>query len=186
MMTVEDLGQALLNQGFTRGKISADAASDAYIYRTGRVALAVARASLERAFDPLHQDEAGSPWPVFLKLEARWLHAADIFRKNGLPVERDAFESFLACLMKTGLFPSRVEYFWEFDPPDFLDLALLVNTKAQAEDLTPDILRERLQPLVDALVRAELFLVFAATLDVHRHELAQKNELEKIRLTGDA
>src|SRR3990167_10259627 len=90
------------------------------------------------------------------------------------------------CLAKTGLFPSRVEDFYEFDAPEFLDLAVSLNTRAQAEDLTPDILRQVVQPMVDALVRAELYLVFAATLDVLRYDLRQKEEAAKIHLPGRA
>lgn len=182
MMAVEQLGDTLVSMGFTHGRITAAPESDAYIHRTPRVALAVARAALERCFAPPHQDEAGAPWAVELKLEARWLHAADIFRKNGLPVHRLAFEHYLTCLSKIGLFPSRVEDFYEFEPPEFLDLALVLNTRTLADDLTAEVVRQRLQPMIEALVRAELYLVFGATLDVLRHELRQQAEAAKIHL----
>ncbi|MBI2956225.1 MAG: hypothetical protein HYY26_02810 [Acidobacteria bacterium] len=184
-MTAEQLGQTLVEMGFTRGRVTADASSDSYLYRTPRAVVAVPVAALERAFEPPPDDPAGAPWAIEFKLEARWLHAADIFRKNGLPVHRAAFEQYLTALAKVGLFPSRVEDFYEFDQPDFLDLALTLNTKTLADDLTPDIVRQRLQPLLDALIRAELYLVFAATLDVLRYELQQKAELAKVRLPGE-
>jgi len=183
-MTVEELGQALIALGFTPGKISAAANSDAYIYRTARVHLAVPQTALARALEPPQDVEPGAPWAVELKLEARWLHAADIFRKNGLPAHRLAFEQYLTCLSKVGLFPSRVDGFYEFEAPEFLDLAVSVNTKAEAEDLTAEILRQVVPPVVDALVRAELYLVFAATLDVLRYELRQKEESARIHLPG--
>jgi hypothetical protein len=186
MMTVEELGQALLSLGFVRGRITTAPESDSYIYRTPRVHLAIAAAALERCFEPPHQDEANAPWPVFLKLEARWLHAADIFRKNGLPVHRMAFEQYLSCLGKIGVFPSPVEHFYEFEEPQFLDLAIAVNTQTMADELTPEVVREKLQPMIDALVRAEIHLVFGATLDVFRHELHQKAELAKVRLPGES
>jgi len=186
MKTVEELGQALVGLGFTPGKITVAPGSDAYIYRTPRVHLAAPQTALARAFAPPADVEPGAPWAVELKLEARWLHAADIFRQNGLPAHRLAFEQYLTCLAKTGLFPSRVEDFYEFDAPEFLDLAVSLNTRAQAEDLTPDILRQVVQPMVDALVRAELYLVFAATLDVLRYDLRQKEEAAKIHLPGRA
>lgn len=185
-MTVDELGQALLALGFTRGRITSAPESDSYIYRTPRVHLAITAASLESCFEPPHQDEANAPWPVFLKLEARWLHAADIFRKNGLPVHRMAFEQYLTCLGKIGVFPSPVEQFYEFEEPQFLDLALSVNTQTMADELTAEVIREKLQPMIDALVRAEIHLVFGATLDVFRHELRQKAELAKVRLPGEA
>lgn len=183
MMSVEQLGESLVGLGFKLGQITDAPSSQAYIHRTGRVALAFPLASLENCFEPPHQDEAGAPWAVELKLEARWLHAADIFRRNGLPVERHTFEEYLSCLAKLGLFPTRVDQFYEFDEPDFLDLAVSINTKAEAGDLTPEVIRERVQPIVDALVRAELFLVFGATLDVLRSELAERAEQEKMRLS---
>jgi len=186
MMTVEELGAALLALGFTRGRITTAPESDSYIYRTPRVHLAISARSLEGAFEPPHQDEAGAPWPVFLKLEVRWLHAAEIFRKNGLPVHRIAFEQYLSCLGKIGVFPSAVESFYEFDEPEFLDLGLGVNLQTLADELTPEVIRERLQPMIDALVRAEVHLVFGATLDVFRHELRQKAELAKVRLPGES
>lgn len=185
MMTADQLGQALLAMGFTRGRITTAPESDAYLYRTGRVALALPLVSLQRSLEPPEQDPTAAPWAVELKLEARWLHAADIFRKNGLPVHRVAFEQYLACLAKIGLFPLRVEAFYEFDAPDFLDLALTVNTQTLAEELTPEVIRRRLEPMIDALVRVELYLVFAATLDTLRHELHQKAELAKVRLPGE-
>lgn len=184
MMTVEQLGQALTALGFTAGQITTAAHSQAYLYRTGRVHLAVPQTALERAFEPPAHADPGAPWAVELKLEARWLHAADIFRKNGLPVHPLAFEQYLSCLAKLGLFPSRVEDFYEFDPPEFLDVALSVNTRTLPDELTPDVMRERLQPMVEALVRAELYLVFGATLDVLRHELHQKTEAARIHLPG--
>ena len=183
-MTVEELGQALIALGFTPGKITAAPGSDAYIYRTARVHLAVPQTALARALEPPQDVEPGAPWAVELKLEARWLHAADIFRKNGLPAHRLAFEQYLNCLAKTGLFPSRVDGFYEFEAPEFLDLAVSLNTKAEADDLTPEILRQVVPPVVDALVRAELYLVFAATLDVLRYELRQKEEAARIHLPG--
>lgn len=186
MKTVEELGQALVSLGFTPGQISSAPESRAYIYRTPRVHLAAPQAALARCFEPPQEVEPGAPWAVELKLEARWLHAADIFRRNGLPAHRLAFEQYLTCLAKTGLFPTRVDAFYEFEPPEFLDLAVSLNTKAQAEDLTPEILRQVVQPMVDALVRAELYLVFAATLDVLRYELRQKEEAAKIHLPGRA
>ena len=186
MMTVEELGAALLALGFTRGRITTAPESDSYIYRTPRVHLAISARSLECAFEPPHQDEAGAPWPVFLKLEVRWLHAAEIFRKNGLPVHRIAFEQYLSCLGKIGVFPSAVESFYEFDEPEFLDLSLSVNLQTLADELTPEVIRERLQPMIDALVRAEVHLVFGATLDVFRHDLRQKAELAKVRLPGES
>ncbi|OFV83697.1 MAG: hypothetical protein A2620_04525 [Acidobacteria bacterium RIFCSPHIGHO2_01_FULL_67_28] len=170
--------------GFTPGKITAAPGSDAYIYRTARVHLAVPQTALARALEPPQDVEPGAPWAVELKLEARWLHAADIFRKNGLPAHRLAFEQYLTCLAKTGLFPSRVDGFYEFEAPEFLDLAVSLNTKAEADDLTPEILRQVVPPVVDALVRAELYLVFAATLDVLRYELRQKEEAARIHLPG--
>ena len=184
MMSVDELGQALVSLGFTRGRVTTAAGSEAYIYRTARVHLAVPQAALEHCFEPPTQDEAGAPWAVLLKLEARWLHAADIFRKNSLPVHRLAFEQYLTCLAKTGLFPSRVEDFYEFDDPEFLDLAVSLNTKTLAEELTAEVVRERVQPMIEALVRAELYLVFGATLDVLRQELRQKEETAKIHLPG--
>ena len=186
MMTVEELGAALLALGFTRGRITTAPESDSYIYRTPRVHLAISARSLECAFEPPHQDEAGAPWPVFLKLEVRWLHAAEIFRKNGLPVHRIAFEQYLSCLGKIGVFPSAVASFYEFDEPEFLDLSLSVNLQTLADELTPEVIRERLQPMIDALVRAEVHLVFGATLDVFRHDLRQKAELAKVRLPGES
>jgi hypothetical protein len=186
MITVDELGEALVSLGFTRGRITTAAESDAYIYRTPRVHLAVTARALENCFEPPHRDEAGAPWAVEIKLEARWLHAADIFRKNGLPVHRIAFEQYLSCLAKMGLFPSRVEAFYEFDEPDFLDLALVLNTKTLAEEMTGEVLREVLPPMIEALVRAELYLVFGATLDAYRHELRQKAELAKVRLPGES
>jgi hypothetical protein len=184
MMTAEELGQALAALGFTPGKISAAPGSEAYIYRTPRVHLAVPQTALARALAPPQDVEPGAPWAVELKLEARWLHAADIFRKNGLPAHRLAFEQYLTCLSKVGLFPSRVDGFYEFEAPEFLDLAVSVNTKAEADDLTAEILRQVIPPMVDALVRAELYLVFAATLDVLRYELRQKEEAARIHLPG--
>ena len=183
-MTVEQLGETLLSLGFTRGQVTPAANSEAYLYRSGRVALALPVAALEGCFEPPHQDEAGAPWAVLLKLEARWLHAADIFRKNGLPVHPLAFEQYLSCLAKLGLFPSRVEDFYEFEQPEFLDVALSLNTRTLAEEMTAAVVRERVQPMLEALVRAELYLVFAATLDVLRHELHQKAEQAKIHLPG--
>ena len=180
-MTAVELGQALEGMGFAPGKITASA--EGYVYRSGRVALAISTQTLEKCSAPPPSDETGAPWPVFLKLEARWLHAADIFRKNGLPVHRLAFEHYLTGLSKMGLFPPAVEQFYEFDAPELLDLALSVNTQTLAEELTPEVIRERLGPLLDALVRAELYMVFGATLEVLRHELQQKREQEKIRLT---
>lgn len=185
MMTADELGQALVSLGFSRGRISA-AGGEAYIYRTGRVHLAVLVNSLEACLDPPAQDPTAAPWAVELKVEVRWLHAADIFRKNGLPVHRLAFEQYLICLAKTGLFPSRVEDFYEFDQPEFLDLALVLNTRSLADELTAEVVRERLQPMIEALVRAEHYLVFGATLDVHRHELHQKAESARIHLPGEA
>lgn len=183
-MNVEGLGQALVSLGFTRGKISSAPGSDAYIYRTARVHLAVPQAALERAFEPPPQDPAAAPWAIELKLEVRWLHAADIFRKNSLPVHRLALEQYLTCLAKTGLFPSPVHDFYEFADPEFLDLAVSLNTKTLAEELTADVVRERVQPMIEALVKAELYLVFGATLDVLRYELRQKEEAAKIHLPG--
>lgn len=182
MITVEELGQSLLEMGFTRGKVSSADKTESYIYRTPRVALAISQPALEHCFEPPHQDEAGAPWAVLLKLEVRWLHAADIFRKNGLPVHRIAFEQYLNCLAKTGMFLSPVEHFYEFESPELLDVAISVNTRTLADDLTAELVRERLQPMIEALVRVEAFLVFAATLDVLRHELHQKAEEEKLRL----
>src|SRR3989304_2593536 len=98
MMTVEELGQALIALGFTPGKITAAPGSDAYIYRTARVPLAVPQTALARAREPPQDVEPGAPWAVELKLEARWLHAADIFRKNGLPAHPLAFEHRLSYL----------------------------------------------------------------------------------------
>lgn len=184
-MTAAELGQALVSLGFTRGRITAAPESEAYVYRTARVALAVSLQELESCFEPPHQDEADAPWAVELKLEARWLHAADIFRRNGLPVHRVAFEQYLNCLAKIGVFPSRVEHFYEFDQPDFLDLALSINTQTLAEELSAEVVRQRLQPIIEALVRAELYMVFGATLDVLRHELHQKAEQEKMRLPAE-
>ena len=186
MMTVDELGQALLALGFARGRITTVPESDAYIYHTPRVHLAVTVRSLENCFEPPHQDEAGAPWPAFLKLEARWLHAADIFRKNGLPVHRMAFEQYLTTLGKIGVFPSMVEHFYEYEEPDFLDLALNVNLQTMADEMTAEVIREKLQPMIDALVRAEIHLVFGATLDVFRHELHEKAELAKVRLPGES
>ncbi|MEE8201408.1 MAG: hypothetical protein V3R29_09605 [Candidatus Acidoferrales bacterium] len=183
-MTADELGQTLVNLGFTRSRITAAPDSEAYIYRTPRVHLAVAVTSLARAFEPSPDDPNAAPWAIEFTLEARWLQAADIFRKNGLPVDRLAFEQYLTCLSKIGLFPSRVEDFYVFNTPEFLDLALSLNTKALAEDLTPQIVRDVVQPMVDALVQAELYLVFAATLDVQRHELRQKEEAARIHLPG--
>src|SRR3990172_284921 len=177
MMTVEERGQAWIALGFPPGKITAAPGSDAYIYRTARVHLAVPQTALARALEPPQDVEPGAPWAVELKLEARWLHAADIFRKNGLPAHRLAFEQYLTCLAKTGLFPSRVDGFYEFEAPEFLDLAVSLNTKAEADDLTPEILRQVVPPVVDALV-------FAATLDVLRYELRQKEEAARIHLPG--
>lgn len=182
MMTVEEVGQALLAMGFTRGKIASTDKTESYIYRTGRVAIAISLDTLEHCFEPPDQDEAGTPWAVLLKLEVRWLHAADLFRRNGLPVHRIAFEQYLDCLAKIGVFLSRVEHFYEFDRPELLDVALSVNTRTLADELTAEVLRERLQPMIEALVRVETFLVFAASLDVLRHELHQKAEEEKLRL----
>lgn len=184
MMNVEKLGEALVSLGFTRGKITAAPGSEAYIYRTARVHLAVPQTALERSFEPPPQDPAAAPWAIELKLEARWLHTADIFRKNGLPVDRLAFEQYLTCLAKVGLFPSRVEDFYEFDNPEFLDLALSLNTKTLAEDLTAEVVQQRVQPMIEALVKAELYLVFGASLDVLRYELRQKEEAAKIHLPG--
>jgi len=186
MMTVEELGQAFVALGFTPGQITTAPASRAYIYRTPRVHLAAPQAALERCFAPPEDVEPGAPWAVELKLEARWLHAADIFRKNGLPAHRLAFEQYLACLAKVGLFPTRVDAFYEFETPEFLDLAVSLNTKAEAADLTPDIVRQVVQPMVDGLVRAENYLVFGATLDVFRYELRQKEEAARIHLPGQA
>ncbi|MFQ5776790.1 MAG: hypothetical protein ACE5IP_02145 [Terriglobia bacterium] len=182
MMTVEELGRALLEMGFARGKVASADKAPSYIYRTGRVALALSQETLEHCFEPPHQDEAGAPWAVLLKLEVRWLHAADIFRKNGLPVHRIAFEQYLDCLAKIGVFLSPVEHFYEFERPELLDVALSVNTRTLADELTAEVVRERLQPMIEALVRVETFLVFAASLDVLRHELHQKAEEEKLRL----
>lgn len=184
MMTVEELGQAFVALGFTPGKITAAPGSDAYIYRTARAHLAAPRTALARAFEPPQHVEPGAPWAVELKLEARWLHAADIFRKNGLPVHRLAFEQYLSCLAKIGLFPSRIEDFYEFDDPEFLDVALSINTQTLADELTPEVVRQRVQPMVDALVRVELYLVFGATLDALRHDLHQKAEAARIHLPG--
>lgn len=183
-MTVEELGQALVALGFTPGKVTTAPNSEAYIYRTARVHLAVPQSALDRALEPPEVEPAGAPWAVELKLEARWLHAADIFRRNGLPVGRMLFEQYLTCLAKTGIFPSRVEAFYEFDAPEFLDLAVVINTQTLADELTSAVLRERLQPMVEALVRVELYLVFGATLDVLRHELHQKEEAARIHLPG--
>ena len=183
-MTVDQLGQALIALGFTPGQITTAPGSHAYIYRTPRVHLAVPQTALARALEPPQDVEPGAPWAVELKLEARWLHAADIFRKNGLPAHRLAFEQYLTCLSKVGLVPSRVDGFYEFEAPEFLDLAVSLNTKAEAGDLTLDILRQVVPPVVDALVRAELYLVFAATLDVLRYELRQKEEAARIHLPG--
>lgn len=186
MMTVDEIGQALVSLGFTRGKISSAPGSDAYIYRTARVHVAVPVTALERALEPPPSDPAAAPWAVELKMEARWLHAADIFRKNGLPVHRLAFEQYLTCLSKIGVFPTRVEQFYELETPEFLDLAVSINTKTMAEELTPEVIREKLQPMIEALVKAELYLVFAATLDAHRYEQQQKAEAARIHLPGTA
>ncbi|MFQ5696512.1 MAG: hypothetical protein ACE5HB_11025 [Terriglobia bacterium] len=186
MMTVEQLGETLLAMGFARGQVTTDPASTSYIYRTPRVALAVPARALETCFEPPHRDEAGAPWAVELKLEARWFHASDIYKKNGLPVARATLEQYLSAMARMGVFPRRVEAFYEFEPPGFLDLALSVNMKAEPADLTAEIVRERLQPLIDVLVRAEIFLVFGATLDVLRSEEQQKAEQARIQLPAES
>ena len=99
---------------------------------------------------------------------------------------RIAFEQYLTTLGKIGVFPSMVENFYEYEEPDFLDLALNVNLQTMADELTPEVIREKLQPMMDALVRAEVHLVFGATLDVFRHELREKAELAKVRLPGES
>jgi hypothetical protein len=179
-MTAEELGQALVELGFARSKVTSS--QEGYVYRTGRVALAVSQSALERSFAPPHQDDTGAPWPVFLKLEARWLHAADIFRKNNLAADRLVFEQYLTCLAKMGLFPAAVDQFYEFDAPELLDLALSVNTQTLVDELTPQVIRARLEPIMDALVRVELYLVFGASLDALRHELQQRREQESLRV----
>src|SRR3989304_3579933 len=105
MTTVEELGQALIALGFTPGKITAAPGSDAYIYRTPRVHLAAPQTALVRAFEPPQDVEPGAPWAVEIKLEARWLHAADIFRQNGLPAPRLAFGRYLPRLAQTARVP---------------------------------------------------------------------------------
>ncbi|MFQ5696145.1 MAG: hypothetical protein ACE5HB_09165, partial [Terriglobia bacterium] len=53
------------------------------------------------------------------------------------------------------------------------------------EEHLVDLVRERLQPLIDVLVRAEIFLVFGATLDVLRSEEQQKAEQARIHLPAE-
>jgi hypothetical protein len=180
MGSPEEVIQGLEALGFTPGNLAPN--TPGYVHRTGRVALGVSQAELARCFEPPHQDEANAPWPVFLKLEARWLHAADIFRRTGLAATSATFAQYLTCLARLGLFPDAVNHFYEFDQPDFLDVALSINTQTLAEQLTASVVRERLQPLVEGLVRVELYMVFGAALDVLREELRQRAEMEKIRL----
>lgn len=187
MASVEALTQGLAALGFTRMQVTPRAAGPAaggagWVKRGQRVTLAVSQASLERCLQPQTPDESGAPWPAFVQLEASWLHAADIFRKNGLPASPATFAQYLSCLARLGLFPDPVHHFYEYESPELLDVALSVNMRTEPAELTPDILRERLVPLVEGLQQVEFYVVFGAALDALREELRQRSEMEKIRL----
>ena len=172
MITVHELGQALEQLGFQKGKVGAGpAAAEGYLWRADRVLVGVTRAALESFLEPPAREETGAPWPVFIHIELRFLHAADIFRKSGVPVTHTKFEQYLKCLGRMGVFPEPVYSFYEFEKPHHLDLAMRVNMQAVAPELTADIFQERLAPILEALRHAEIYIVFGAVLDSLRHEL---------------
>lgn len=175
MITPEELGKALEQLGFQKGKAGAGPdAPEGYLWRADRVLVAVTRTALENFVQPPHQDETKAPWPVFIRIELRFLHAADILKKNGVPVSPVKFEQYLTSLGRMGLFPDRVHGFYDFEKPEHLDLAMTVNMQAVAEDFTADIFQERLAPILEALRHAEIYMVFGAVLDALRYELEQK------------
>lgn len=175
MITAEELGKALEQLGFQPGKVGAGAeAPEGYLWRADRVLVGVTRKALDECFQPPAQDESKAPWPVFIRLELRFLHAADILKKSGLPVSHMRFEQYLTCLARMGVFPDRVHSFYDFEKPQHLDLAMTVNMQAVPEDFTTDIFQERLAPILEALRHAEIYMVFGTVLDVLRYELEQK------------
>jgi len=174
-MTPEEIGHALLGMGFVRGRMSGGFAGvEGYMLKNPRVLIGISQEWVKTAHIKPYQDESDAPWPVFLKLEARWPQAANIYAKNGIAPDDTGYQQCIQSLVRMGLFPDPVQEFFEFHKPEHLDLGITVNLQALAEDLTAEAIQERLQPVIDGIQKAELYIVFAAALDSLRHEQAMK------------
>lgn len=178
MITAKDLGRALEELGFQKGKVgTGPEAADGYLWRADRVLVAVTRKTIESFFAPPEGHRSGAPWPVFIHIELRFLHAADTFRRHGVPTSHKTFEQYLTCLTRMGVFPQPMGNLYEFVEPEQLDLAMRVNMQAMTADLTADIFEERLAPILEALRHAEIYMVFGAMLDSLRDELEKKTRV---------
>lgn len=175
MIIVDEMARALEELGFQRGQVGTPPhTAEGYLWRADRVLVGVTRQMLEEfAVAPEHRI-GGSSWPVYIRIELRFLHAADIFRKHGVPVTHSRFEQYLECCGRMGVFPWELESLLEFVKPDYLDLAMRVNMQTVAADLTADIFAERLAPILEALRHAEMYIVFGAVLDALRYELERR------------
>lgn len=175
MITVKNLGRALEELGFQKGKVGAGPeAVDGYLWRADRVLVAVRRKTIESFFAPPEGQPSGAAWPLLFHIELRFLHAADTFRRHSVPTNHKIFEQYLTCLSRMGVFPEPAGSLYEFVEPEQLDLAMRVNMQAMTDDLTADIFQERLAPILEALRHAEIYMVFGAMLDSLRHELEKK------------